>query len=730
MSTFTKPSAVVALTLAKDTDINDLADAVEEAFDLIPDETRLERGTTNYVASAGAGNAYTVSMPTTLGAYVDGYEVVMKANHTNTGAATIDIDGLGAKSLRRQYGEALAAGDIRANKIVPFRYNSTSGYFEMQLITTGNMADVATVAGISGNVSTVAGVSADVTTVAGIAADVTVVAGINTDVSAVSAINAAVSAVAAVDAAVAVVATDLAGADTIGTVAADLAGLDTIGAVAAIAANVTTVAGISGNVTTVAGIHANVTTVAGIAANVTTVAGDSADIGTIATDLNGANTIGTVAGISADVTTVAGISADVSTVAGISANVTTVAGDTVNIGIVSANLSGANTIGAVAAIDGDVSTVAGISANVTTVAGIAANVTTVAGISANVTTVAGVVADVTTVAGIDADVTAVAAIATEIQAANYFSRKNHIINGNFDVWQRGTSFTEADSFGADRWAIDCGTSTAVITQQTFTLGQTKVPNNPRYFSRTVVTSGAGAGSYAMRTQRIEFVKTLSGVTATFSFYAKADASKNLSVEFVQHFGTGGSPSADVTAIGVTKIALTTSWTKFTVTVAIPSISGKTLGTDLNDFLGAYFWFDAGSDFDARTDSLGNQSGTFDISQIQFEQGSVATTFEPRTYGEELALCQRYYWQGAASNGGSFRYGEVTAASEYVAEIGSFPVEMRTLPTMVMLTAPTYINCVHGDIAAAAFTGFTHRVRLIALGTYTVSGGVYSASAEL
>ena len=381
MSTFTKPSAVVALTLAKDTDINDLADAVEEAFDLIPDETRLERGTTNYVVAAGAGNAYTVSMPTTLAAYVDGYEVVMKANHTNTGAATIDIDGLGAKSLRRQYGEALAAGDIRANKIVPFRYNSTSGYFEMQLITTGNMADVATVAGISGNVSTVAAISANVTTVAGNTANINTVAGISanvttvagdtanigtiatdlngadtigvvagniTDIQTVAGIDAAVSAVAAVDAAVVVVATDLSGADTIGIVAADLAGADTIGAVAGIAANVSTVAGISGNVTTVAGIHANVTTVAGIAANVSTVAGDSADIGTIATDLNGANTIGTVAGISADVTTVAGISADV----------TAVAGDSADIGTVAADLGGADGIGTCATNIADIQDVA------------------------------------------------------------------------------------------------------------------------------------------------------------------------------------------------------------------------------------------------------------------------------------------------------------------------------------------------------------------------------------
>ena len=282
MSTFTKPSAVVALTLAKDTDINDLADAVEEAFDLIPDETRLERGTTNYVASAGAGNAYTVSMPTALAAYVDGYEVVMKANHTNTGAATIDIDGLGAKSLRRQYGEALAAGDIQSGKIVPFRYNTTSGYFEMQLITTGNMTDVATVAGISGNVSTVAGISADVSTVAGIAADVTVVAGISADVTTVAGNTANINTVAGISANVSTVA---GGSADIGTIATDLNGANTIG--------------------TVAGIAADVTTVAGISADVTAVAGDSADIGTVAADLGGADGIGTCAANIADIQAVA-----------------------------------------------------------------------------------------------------------------------------------------------------------------------------------------------------------------------------------------------------------------------------------------------------------------------------------------------------------------------------------------------------------------------------------------
>lgn len=219
------------------------------------------------------------------------------------------------------------------------------------------------------------------------------------------------------------------------------------------------------------------------------------------------------------------------------------------------------------------------------------------------------------------------------------SNRNKIINGNFDIWQRGTSGTSG--YVADRWTTLLSGSTAAISRQSFTLGQTDVPGEPDYFHRTVVTSSAGTSNYAITYQKIESVKTLAGQTATLSFWAKADASKNMAVEFYQNFGTGGG-STVVSAIGVTTIALTASWQKFTVTVDIPSISGKTLGTDNNDWLGVLFWFDAGSNFNARTNSLGQQSGTFDIAQVQLEAGGTATPFEMRTIGQELALCQRYY----------------------------------------------------------------------------------------
>lgn len=249
--------------------------------------------------------------------------------------------------------------------------------------------------------------------------------------------------------------------------------------------------------------------------------------------------------------------------------------------------------------------------------------------------------------------------------------RNRIINGNFDFWQRGTSVTGVTNgqYLADRWvSLRVGT-TANVSQQSFTLGQTDVPCEPAYFHRIVVTSVANAANYYRIDQLIESVRTLAGQTATLSFWAKANASKNIAVEISQNFGTGGSPSSSVTGIGVTTCALTTSWQKFTVTVNIPSISGKTLGSGNNDWLGVHFWFDAGSSFASRTNSLGQQSGTFDIAQVQLEAGSVATPFEMRPMGTELALCQRYYIK----------------MQQYIQDTipvwTPFPVTMRATPTV-------------------------------------------------
>ena len=272
-----------------------------------------------------------------------------------------------------------------------------------------------------------------------------------------------------------------------------------------------------------------------------------------------------------------------------------------------------------------------------------------------------------------------ATFAAPVSQPGAFMFRNKIINGNFDIWQRSISQTSSGYGSVDRWRCVNVGSTKTASRQAFDLGQTDVPNNPKYFMRHVVTSVADASNYVVMDQRIENVETLSGKTATLSFWAKADASKNIAVEFYQYFGTGGSPSDAVSGIGAQLVALTTSWTKYTVKVDITSVAGKTIGTNNNDWLGVIFWFDAGSDWDSRTASLGQQSGTFDIAQVQFEEGSAATPFEQRSIDLEFSLCQRYLY-GVVANAVGMRFGTGSMNSSTSAIVCFDFLKMRAPPT--------------------------------------------------
>ena len=260
--------------------------------------------------------------------------------------------------------------------------------------------------------------------------------------------------------------------------------------------------------------------------------------------------------------------------------------------------------------------------------------------------------------------------------------RNRFINGNFDVWQRGTSFS-ASAYAADRWKNGYGGGNAtVFSQQSFTLGQTDVPNNPEFYARLVTTSANSAGSYATLNQKIEDVRTFSGQTVTISFWAKADSVKNIAIEPYQNFGTGGSPSTYV-LVTPQKFALSTTWTKYTKTFTIPSITGKTIGTDANDFLQIAFWLEGGSTFNSRTDTLGNQSGTFEFAQVQIEKGSSATDFEHKSIVETRLECSRYFVGGTGNSlhigAGGYATGSGQTARAYTN--ATFPARMRVNPTV-------------------------------------------------
>tara|TARA_R110000787_G_C13443394_1_gene446745 strand:- start:16253 stop:18679 length:2427 start_codon:yes stop_codon:yes gene_type:complete len=240
-------------------------------------------------------------------------------------------------------------------------------------------------------------------------------------------------------------------------------------------------------------------------------------------------------------------------------------------------------------------------------------------------------------------------IGTSVQAydatletgATKTSRKNAVINGNFDHWQRSTSqlTTGGGLYTADRWKSTDGTGTVTASRQTFTLGQTDVPGNPTYFHRYDMTVAAATANASRILHRIEGVSTFAGETVTLSLYMKAssaislgnDASSADGIELSQSFGTGGSPSTSVSTTLSTGTSITTSWVKHTFTVTLPSITGKTLGTAGDDYLELRF-------------DCPYSVYSFDIAQVQLEKGSVATDFERRTVGEELQLCYRYYWE--------------------------------------------------------------------------------------
>ena len=316
--------------------------------------------------------------------------------------------------------------------------------------------------------------------------------------------------------------------------------------------------------------------------------------------------------------------------------------------------------------------------------------------------------------------------------------KNALLNPSFALAQRGTSFNLAiNGYILDRWACvssaDGGTAIAgTVSQVPFTIGQTAVPYNPRYglrFQNTSSGTTLGVNSYLTLSQLIESVRLFAGTTITISFYAQSSiASKRIALEVTQNFGSGGTPSALVSAARQT-FNLTTSWQKYTATFNIPSISGKTIGTNNNDSLGIGFYISAGSGLDARTGQTGGLSiggtGTIDFANIQVEEGNLATDFEWRNLGTELALCQRYLQIINASH----RF-IATAANQYGSS-SLYWSPMRSVPTNTNITAGTRsTNLTSALIQNPTTNGGRFEVRSSGAGDCFALGDRYLLDAEL
>jgi len=213
----------------------------------------------------------------------------------------------------------------------------------------------------------------------------------------------------------------------------------------------------------------------------------------------------------------------------------------------------------------------------------------------------------------------------DIADGAFQANRNLIINGAMQVAQRGTSFSATGTiYTVDRWEVFTGNSNCTTTQEEFTVGQTDVPHNPTHY---INVAKNGETQACQVRQKIEDVRILSGETVTLSFWA--NTSSTLALDIFQNFGTGGSTQQQRLSGGSFTIVETNgSWSKYQITNTQSNVSGKTIGA------GSYTLFRI-----VETTATTNDVA---VTQVQLEVGDTATPFEHRSYGDELARCQRYY----------------------------------------------------------------------------------------
>lgn len=239
-----------------------------------------------------------------------------------------------------------------------------------------------------------------------------------------------------------------------------------------------------------------------------------------------------------------------------------------------------------------------------------------------------------------------------------FLSRQALINGNFDIWQRGTTRTDSvfdvTAYLADRWSFSSqkdGATFPTITQSRIQLTSGDIPN--AFYGYRINTNGAGT-AYGINSQfqvrqMIENGTRLlcgAGKKVTVSFWAKSDiVGKRIGVCAVQNYGTGGAPSSSEIISG-NNFTLTTTFQQFTLTLNTNTLVGKTFGTNNDDNLDIRLQLVWGSNLVSRFASSTAETfvgaGNIDIAQVQVVAGDTAIPFQPKSFEEELRSCQRYY----------------------------------------------------------------------------------------
>ena len=300
--------------------------------------------------------------------------------------------------------------------------------------------------------------------------------------------------------------------------------------------------------------------------------------------------------------------------------------------------------------------------------------------------------------------------------ANLSNRQNRnlIINGAMQVAQRGTSFTASNSFPVDRFhCAHSGADEAPTFAQVDVASGTS-PYAAGFRKCLKITNGnqtSGAGSsdemnviYNIEAQDLtnsgwDYSSTSSFVT--FSFWIKSSVAQTFYGYMRSYDNTSTSYAFETGSLSAN------TWTKVTKTIS--GNSGLDINNDNGLGIQIRFFAYAGTGFtnnststnawatynsSARTpDNVSTwyttNDATLEITGVQLEVGSVATDFEHRSFGQELALCQRYYWKIAQNtyrriNG----YKRSDGNSHW--EINC-PVPMRTAPSPTLLVSGTFTN---------------------------------------
>lgn len=255
--------------------------------------------------------------------------------------------------------------------------------------------------------------------------------------------------------------------------------------------------------------------------------------------------------------------------------------------------------------------------------------------------------------------------------------KNFVLNGDFGIWQRGTSFAITTKvYTADRWDSVRGSSVGGHTVSRQTTSDTTNLPNIQYCARVQRDSGNTGTQQVFFAQSMESVNSipLAGKQVTLSFYARRGANYSSSSNALVATLFGGTGTDQNYIAGYTGVAsqaavtatLTTTWTRFTTT--------GTVGTNITELAVNFSYSPTGT---------AGAADYFEVTGVQVEVGASATDFSRAqgTTAEELAACQRYYYRFTADSSGSrmLASGVAVSTSTSLLQV-PFPVSMRIRPT--------------------------------------------------